>query len=61
MEDIPFKVTYFMTRWGKSAEDIATALSKRTPDTSANHGEEQAMIPSAEDENVTGSVDGPGS
>lgn len=61
VEDIPFKVTYFMTRWGKSAEDIAAALSKRSPDDVADHGEEPAMIPSAENENVTGSVDGPGS
>ena len=60
-EDIPFKVKYFMTRWGKSAEDIAAALSKRSPDGVADHGEEQAMIPPAENENVTGSVDGHGS
>ena len=61
VEDIPFKVTYFMTRWGKSVEDIAAALSKRSPDDVADLGEEQAMIPPAENENVTGSVDGPGS
>ena len=58
VEDIPGKVMFFLTRWGKSAEDIAVALSKRSPDGVA---EKQAMIPPAENENVTGSVDGPGS
>ena len=49
VEDIPDKVMAFMARWGKSAEDIAEALSKRSPDDVVDHGEEPAMIPSAED------------
>lgn len=40
VEDIPGKVMFLLARWGKSAEDIAAALSKRSPDDAADHGEE---------------------
>ena len=40
VEDIPDKVMAFLARSGKSAEDVATVLSKRSPDDAADHGEE---------------------
>lgn len=61
VEDIPDRVMNLLTRQGKSVEDVVAALRKRNPDNLADHGEEQAMIPPAENENVTGSVDGHGS